>query len=522
MRREKILSVSMVIVSLLLLAISLPIPSKIARNDHIMTVGKGNILNQNRLYFTLNPNIEGIKGVKIQNKIKVEIPFFVDQRFLTEKYYIPFWGDINKSYLLKAEDKYTYSIAPPKKESNIVFHLLNLILISITLLFVILLYKRIRINSISTIILTMTPILLFFKSSIFDILSILTLILLIKLKFKKVFKVTIFIFIVVIILFLYESNHKNFDYSVIANNKVALEALDIIKSDKTVTEAINYTEKSYTKNEKLDLSGCHASLHELGLLSYLKLGSSIKALKYASTKCEYGYLHGVEDAISLLTTGVLKSQKNYQDGCLAIYNGKNDNTYSECVHGSGHAFYDLHDGDLNKAYLDCQIWKIMREYCEGAVSMSMGEYHLYKRDNAYVPEICLKVNIKSAKISCILLAYRYAITNNNLEEDIIKGGVFCDKLSTDLKNICYSSIGTAVAYILKNQMDKENKAWPSKYCTFNGVVENYCYFAYISNMAYYHALNKQPVSSDYYCLGSPIEYRACSKELTRQANRIKN
>ena len=297
----------------------------------------------------------------------------------------------------------------------------------------------------------------------------------------------------------------------------------MINSPSAVPLAIKYTEKNYTLNNTLDLPGCHQSLHQLGMITYLKFNNSIKALQYATTSCEFGYLHGVEDGISLLTTNVLNSQQHYQEGCNIIYTGKNENTLNECIHGSGHAFFDLYDGDYSQAYLACQIWKEKSGVCESAVTMSLGDFHQYKQDNIYLPELCLTIEIKTAKISCLLNSFRYEfLTQNSLPNDILSASKFCNKTPLQLQTSCFSGMGEGISFLLKSKLTVEEKSWGEKYCSLANVLNKNCFLTYIKYMAYYHSLYNLPINSDYYCLGSPLDYKICSIEVDNQIIRVKN
>ena len=425
MRREKIVIILTSIITLTIFTLSFPLSNTLIRKNQVITTSQGNILNKNNLNVSLNPKIEGIRATSQGNKITLAIPFFLQERFLTKKN-----------------------------------------------------YRKLKINSNLPLLLTMLPILLLSKTSLLDSFAIFTFSILIKLNIKNLYKLGIITLTLAIILTTGVSTTKDFNYSLIVNNKVALSAIKMINSPSAVPLAIKYTEKNYTLNNTLDLPGCHQSLHQLGMITYLKFNNSIKALQYATTSCEFGYLHGVEDGISLLTTNVLNSQQHYQEGCNIIYTGKNENTLNECIHGSGHAFFDLYDGDYSQAYLACQIWKEKSGVCESAVTMSLGDFHQYKQDNIYLPELCLTIEIKTAKISCLLNSFRYEfLTQNSLPNDILSASKFCNKTPLQLQTSCFSGMGEGISFLLKSKLTVEEKSWGEKYCSLANVLNKNCFFS---------------------------------------------
>lgn len=489
---------------------------------------RGNLLNVNTLSFTLNPAITGIKGVAQSNNLKLTIPYFFNTRYLTVSNYLPLIGERKHIIELYSINKYQFEVTKTSDKLSSTFSIIQFLTLSIYLLLFFFFYRR-KLSGTVAYLLTDRFILIFgflelslllhagYKTLLSALLLALYLFLNSKIKF-----IALFLSIALLLVYGLESKAE-FNYSLISNDKAALSALSLISSPAKVADAIKYVEKANTINGKLDLVACHKSLHELGMLTYLKYKDPVKTMKATITNCEFGYLHGSEDGISLLTTGVLESQAMYQAGCKAIYTGKNDNTYDECVHGSGHAFYELYSGDSDQAFKACEIWGKDANICQVAVTMSLGDYLTFHNDGTYLPDFCMKVTDSVAKLSCVMTAFRYVITEKTaFPEQLSKASAFCEKLSKELADGCYFSIGDGLAYQLRNHFDQEDPNWGSTYCSFKGKINETCYMTFIRYMSYYHSLYGKPVTPAFYCDKLPFASSICVAELTKQENRPAN
>lgn len=261
-------------------------------------------------------------------------------------------------------------------------------------------------------------------------------------------------------------------------------------------------------------------------MALIKLKKAELALKYATGNCEFGYYHGVLDGISLLSTDVVKSKEIYRKACAVIDKVKFSNSFDECTHGSGHAFYELYDGDYNQAFKACLIWGDYSINCDAAVSMSMGDFNAFNALNAKVeffPKKCLAIKSQGGKISCTSISMRYFLSDfTSLTKKLPEAYYFCQSLQGELAKVCHGSIGDAIAYQVKFYMSEEESDWPQKYCTFTGILDLACEHNYISYMSYYHALAGLTIRSSYYCDKSNLDGAECKLLVEHQSRRVKS
>ena len=278
-------------------------------------------------------------------------------------------GGKKEIFNLKAGDKYRYAYVDRSVISN--YFNSNKVYIAVLLLLVFIFWLYKKFNLLGKIVLALVVPLLLVLLQIALVTGFLLLVLIILIpKWKGNKFLTLSLILVILLPMLVVSNNKNFNPTPLIKDSKAIAAAKFIKDAKSVPLAIKKLENSYTTNKIFDVESCHPAMHELGMLAYIKLRDPTKALENASMGCEYGYLHGVEDATSLLTTDVNLSKNLYLKGCTIVYNGKNTNAYQECVHGSGHAFFELYDGEIKKSIEACKIWPRDSGICMEAVFMS--------------------------------------------------------------------------------------------------------------------------------------------------------
>ena len=515
---------------LFLIITTLPRNHSLEFNGYKAYYPTGNFIQRNSLSFNLNPNVEGIKAEKGNGgKLELGIPYFQNKRFIVSSEYIPFIGEKRSVTELFSLTKYEYQIKD--RYSKIEFTdankgTLSLVIVLSLFLGLLTLYlprlrNGVKLDKVLIFIFYLIFLIFARASLLITLTGALLLGVLILERRKEKFALGALFTLTLSVSFLTAS--AGFDYSSITDDKIAVQALNLINKPSQVPQGIEYVERLSAENGKLNMVKCHQTLHQLGMLTYLKFKDPVKTMASTITNCEFGYLHGSEDGISLLTTGVENSKETYKAGCKAIYNGENQNTFLECIHGSGHAFYELYSGDYERAYKACSIWGKNTNVCQVAVTMSLGDYLTSKGTNQNLPEQCLTVRDPKAKDSCIISAFRYVLNKpENYSNDLPKAGLFCDKLQGKLRDSCFFSIGDGLAYEMRNHFDQETVNWGRDFCSFNNVINQSCYMTFIRYMSYYHALFGKPVPVSYYCSNLPFKRESCEVELTAQVNRPAN
>ena len=475
---------------------------------------KGNLLNRNLLSVSLEPGIEGINATKNHNELSLTVPYFTNQRTLTIKNYLPLLGQNTISYQLISSDKYHFNLSSNnQRKVTLNITLKSLIIVSITLLLIILALSRQKQNSSLTILntyLILLSTLLFTHSSLPLTTLSLTMLSLYHSSLNKIFKISILIFITLPLALLTNHPATNLNLQNYTKNKNVLSANNIIHNPQDVPKAIALLAASYTKSEVLDISFCHPAMHQLGTLAYLKLKNPKSALLYATTTCEYGYLHGVEDGISLMSTNVSRSKNLYLSGCQEIFKGTNINTFQECIHGSGHAFYELTAGDIPSSLAACTIWGTNTLLCDNAVFMSYGDYNYFTHQNQYPANICLTQKDSTALSACLAITPRYVLSKfATLNSSLPNLKTFCLRYQDDNFANCTMGIGDALAYLISYNFKNESTTLAVSSCTLAGKLSLNCYTGYLRSIAYYRALAKLPSNAALYCSLPYLNKQTC-------------
>lgn len=130
-----------------------------------------------------------------------------------------------------------------------------------------------------------------------------------------------------------------------------IKDLDIIVRTKGISDAFQKLRDLIAKRPEV-LNACHSLGHNIGHSAY-RLSSDINTLwRFNDPLCGYGYIHGVLEYY----VGRSKDPVKMASHACDYWQGNKD-AYSNCVHGSGHAFVlYLNYKDLNKALSWCQTY----------------------------------------------------------------------------------------------------------------------------------------------------------------------
>lgn len=506
--------------------ISLPQNDEISIKDHEVATSNGSILNRNKLVVSLVPHLNGIDSINKAEKQVLEVPFFVNNRYVTKVNYIPWIGENRTELKLQAIDNYSFRMKDIKSSITYKVHLktyLVALLLFLLMHWLNIRYRKPKIKIVDAI-LTLLIITLLSQASLFDTLLIFGILLVYNFKIKlkiKFIMISILLIVSLLMVTLTTTDEQKIGYAGISKNKFVLKAAAEIHDAKDVRKSIDLIEKAYTKKGVLAVVNCHLALHELGMLTYLKFQDIKKTLTYGKTNCEFGYLHGVEDSISLLTNDVEKSQAIYIEACKIASQGRARSIYDECVHGSGHAFFDLYQGDQSLAYHACKIWLENEVSCESAVTMSLGEQTKFNGNKIYFPEVCLKVKDATARKACIAISFRYILRGlETLEKELPKAHEFCKKIAPDLKNDCSYSIGSAAAFVNLENIANAKPSMVKKYCTYEGNLVTTCGNTFISYLSFYSTLYKKPIEIRKYCAEMGSEEITCTRLAKKMSNRL--
>ena len=525
--KNKTTTFLLTILLLLLTFLSWPNSSKLQIHNHQAVISEGRSLNASHLEVTPRIDIVGIEGKRKNQNIVVNIPFFTNTRYVEELQHIPFLGQERRITTLVASNRYEFAYSATVNHLEYQLNYLKIGFVMIALILLRKLGKKYLLkNTVPLISLIILNLGLLFQLGIIDIIVVTLLIWLLndQLRFRNKMILSSLVIIVLLLSTIFMLQKANIN--IMGSNEFALQAIAIVSEPKDVKKAIKLVESSYQSDALAKSNGCHGALHELGVMALIKLKNAELALKYATGNCEFGYYHGVLDGISLLSTDVVKSREIYRKACGVIDKTKFSNSYDECTHGSGHAFYELYDGDYNRAFKACLIWGDFSDNCNAAVSMSMGDFNAFNALHTKVeffPKKCLAIKSEAGKISCTSIGMRYYLSDfTSLHKKLPEAYFFCQSLQGQLAKVCHGSIGDAVAYQAKFHMSEEESNWPQKYCSFTGILDMACEYNYISYMSYYHALAGLPIKSPYYCDKSSLIAEECKILVEQQSRRVKS
>jgi hypothetical protein len=222
----------------------------------------------------------------------------------------------------------------------------------------------------------------------------------------------------------------------ITNNQGPEAAMALVKKE--------YNQSSYIKSQ------CHQLTHVIGRAALDKYKNVADTYAHGDQFCWSGYYHGVMEEIAL-KNGYDYIIKNANEVCKPIaVKGEYSFYHYNCVHGLGHGFMFVKDGDLFASLSACDAitndWE--RTSCYGGVFMQniMNEQtpddtaktgsKFLKPDQPMYP--CTAVAHKY-KDQCYLMQTSYAL--QTVGYDFSKVFSICAAVDSDFVDTCYTSLG---------------------------------------------------------------------------------
>jgi hypothetical protein len=206
-----------------------------------------------------------------------------------------------------------------------------------------------------------------------------------------------------------------------------------------------YTKVPYVKSQ------CHQLTHAIGRAALTKYNDDVaQTYAHGDQYCWSGYYHGAMEALAT-NKGYDYIVKNANNICKPIAaKGEYSFYHYNCVHGLGHGFMFVKNGDLFASLKACDSitnnWE--RTSCYGGVFMQnimneqtpdkdakVGSTYL-KADQPMYP--CTAVDTKY-KGQCYLMQTSYAL--QTVSYDFSKVFTMCDNVEPEFKDTCYTSLG---------------------------------------------------------------------------------
>jgi hypothetical protein len=218
-----------------------------------------------------------------------------------------------------------------------------------------------------------------------------------------------------------------------------------------------YSQSSYVKSQ------CHQLTHIIGRAALDKYKTVADTYAHGDQFCWSGYYHGAMEELAL-KNGYDYLTKNANEVCKPIAaKGEYSFYHYNCVHGLGHGFMFVKDGDLFASLTSCDSltndWE--RTSCYGGVFMQnimneqtpdntakIGSQYL-KADQPMYP--CTAVAHKY-KDQCYLMQTSYAL--QTVDYDFSKVFTLCGEVDTDFKDTCYTSLGRDASGNSVSDVDK--------------------------------------------------------------------
>jgi hypothetical protein len=226
------------------------------------------------------------------------------------------------------------------------------------------------------------------------------------------------------------------------------ELTDITKNQgpETATALVksSYEKVPYVKSE------CHQLMHVIGRAALDKYGDVSGTYTHGDQFCWSGYYHGAMEQVAI-EHGYDYILKNANNICSPIAKKSRYSFYHyNCVHGMGHGFMFVKDGDLFASLKSCDAitdsWE--RTSCYGGVFMqnvmneqtpdqdaNKGSKYL-RADQPMYP--CTAVDMQY-KDQCYLMQTSYALQVENY--NFSKVFKLCESVDQAYRDTCYTSLG---------------------------------------------------------------------------------
>lgn len=151
---------------------------------------------------------------------------------------------------------------------------------------------------------------------------------------------------------------------------------------------------------------CHTKAHNVGKVVYDNLQDLGKSISQCSSNCAGGCFHGVLmrafQSLNQQSTHVTSNDLKQKAEVVCEVSAKNGYSQGPCIHGIGHAFLYLQNGNINRAIADCYALeqKGLIYYCATGVYMEVFQNPKTKYPDNGTP--CDKAEFPAA-------CYRYQI-----------------------------------------------------------------------------------------------------------------
>lgn len=205
-----------------------------------------------------------------------------------------------------------------------------------------------------------------------------------------------------------------------------------------------YNKVSYVKSQ------CHQLVHVIGRAALARYGNIADTYAHGDQFCWSGYYHGAMEQLAE-EKGYDYILKNVNSICAPIAaKGEYSFYHYNCLHGLGHGFMFIKNGDLFASLKACDSitndWE--RTSCYGGVFMQniMNEQtpdkdarigsKFLKADQPMYPCTVLEEKYKD---QCYLMQTSYALQVENY--DFKKVFALCDSVEAQFRDTCYTSLG---------------------------------------------------------------------------------
>jgi hypothetical protein len=277
-----------------------------------------------------------------------------------------------------------------------------------------------------------------------------------------------------------------------------------------------YSSVGYVKVE------CHQLMHVVGRAALAKYGDIADTYAQGDQFCWSGYYHGALEQLAE-EKGIVSLVKDANSICAKIP-GRDVRSfyYYNCVHGLGHGYMYVENGQLFKSLADCDslLEDFDRTSCYGGVFMQNIMNEQTPDADADNPPAYLKADqpmypctalADKYKDQCYLMQTSYALQVEKY--NFSKVFALCSQVEPNFRDTCYTSLGRDASGQSISDAERTRSTCllgPSleaqKFC-INGAAKDF--------VSYFHAdkqakqlCNSLPADLSDYCLGVVKDYYA--------------
>ena len=451
---------------------------------------------------------------------KFILPLFTGDRYIFAKTYLPLVGS-NVSYI-KVHSFGRFDLQVVKEGHEFKddffknFHSISFIFIIFTVLIISLYFASRKKNKIFyPTIMVLLAILIFYRTTILESLSVLAL----SMMCRKKILTSIIIILTALLSFLLIFNHQNDSLRELIKSKNVLTAAKKMKD-------LNQIKPTMNEIIKMDMEGnatqsnCSNDAGLLGLYSEIKFHDTIKVIYHGDGRCEFSFYISAMDAANTIANGNIKQTiHDVTKACAALNTPKLKDFYLECIFSAGYSYYDMYPLDHDTPFKLCKYWGQNTPHCDQAIGMRIDQYYATKSNlSPYaLQNYCLTLGSMEKVSACMEFSFRFNTSGNTtLSEKAANELAYCDSLKNEIKTICDYSIGDSLSFYQKFNLQRENFQYGYSNCKLKGKLNLACLNNYISTMSFYHGLNKYPVKGNNYCENYPGSSATCLRLVESQ------